>query len=285
MKRILLLALTLATAAFPVAIAAVGPIGPDALVAAERAFAQYAADHNVRDAFVRFLAPRSVVFDPGPVDAQKFYAAKKPTPALLAWVPATATMSGAGDIGWTTGPWWWRKDHSHRPPDATGRFVTVWRRQADGSYRAVLDMGVSGPDLGDSATVERRTLPGTRTTPGPLSDRRSLWQADAAYAKLAAEQGRAAALAAHAADDVWLLREGHAGVRGHDAARDSLAAEPLTEKLVSTAQFVANSGDLGYTYGMRFVTRDAKTDTSYYLHVWHREAPRPWSLALELVSP
>ena len=122
-----------------VALAAAGtalaatPTGPDALIAAEHAFAHDAATHSVREAFLAWLSPTAVVFQPRPVNGRKAYAAAKPNRARLAWEPVVAVMSGAGDLGWTTGPWEWRSDSTHAEPQATGEFVTLWRRQPDGT--------------------------------------------------------------------------------------------------------------------------------------------------------
>ena len=88
-----------------------------------------------------------------------------------------------------------------------------------------------------------------------------------------------------ATEDVLLLREGAFLVRGRDAARDTLAAHAATEQLMSTAQFIADSGDLGYTYGTLVARRAAGADSSYYLHIWHRDGGRPWQLAFELIKP
>ena len=262
--------------------------GPQALVDAERAFAKLADTGTVRDAFVANLAPTAVVFNPGPVNALRLYTARKPGPARLAWQPAFAMMSGAGDLGWTTGPWQWRKDHSRSAPDATGDYMTVWRRQPDGTLKAVLDVGVEHPappaGTPDPEPV-LRSLGGTRAARGPLAERRALWKADADYARVTAAQGRAAAFAAVAAEEVRLMREGTFPVTGRDAARDSIAAAAAPEKLMSTAQFIADSGDLGYTFGTLVAKRDAGPDSSYYVHIWKRDAGRPWQLLLELVKP
>jgi ketosteroid isomerase-like protein len=221
------------------------------------------------------------------VNARKLYQPLKPGHSKLAWQPAYAVMSGAGDLGWTTGPWQWRSDASKKKPEDTGSYTTLWRRQPDGTLKVVLDLGIShaAPPAGTPAPEPvLRTLPGTRSTRGPLSDRRALWKADADYARVTAEQGHAAAFAAVAADDVRLHREGRVPVQGRDAARDTLAADSRPQQLMSTAQYIADSGDLGYTYGTLVARGAAGADSCYYLHIWHRDG-RAWQLAFELVKP
>ena len=130
-----------------------------------------------------------------------------------------------------------------------------------------------------------RTLAGTRRTRGPLSDRHAMWKADAEYARITATQGHAAAFAGVATEDARLMREGCFPVTGRDAARDTLAAHAAAEQLMSTAQFIADSGDLGYTFGTLVARSGARADSCYYVHIWHRETGRPWQLAVEMVKP
>jgi ketosteroid isomerase-like protein len=262
--------------------------GPEALVEAEQAFARAADTGTVRDAFLEFLAPTAVVFQNGPVNARKLYQSSKPGHSRLAWQPALAAMSGAGDLGWTTGPWQWRSDGSRTAPEATGEYTTVWRRQPDGTLKVVLDLGIDhpAPPAGTPAPVPvLLALGGTHSTRAPLAARNALWKADAEYTRVTATQGHAAAFAAVATADARLLRQGTFPVIGREAARDTLAAHATTEHLMSTAQYISDSGDLGYTYGTLVARSVASADSSYYLHIWHRVAGQPWQLAFELVKP
>ena len=53
-----------------------------------------------------------------------------------------AVAAGGGDLGWTSG----RYVATHTGPDgpvrSEGRYVTVWRRQPDGTWKVDLDTGV-----------------------------------------------------------------------------------------------------------------------------------------------
>jgi ketosteroid isomerase-like protein len=119
----------------------------DSLVAAERAFARAAAERSIRSAFVEHLEDGAVLFQPGPVDGRAAHRARAETPARLSWAPAFAEVSGAGDMGFTTGPWTWSADRD-QPPAAFGQFVSVWRRAAGGPWRVALDTGISHDDPG-----------------------------------------------------------------------------------------------------------------------------------------
>lgn len=64
----------------------------------------------------------------------------------IAWTPDTAVVSGSGDLGYTVGT------NALTVPESTGRvttysgrYLTVWRRDADGRWRCVVDYSNPGP--------------------------------------------------------------------------------------------------------------------------------------------
>jgi ketosteroid isomerase-like protein len=263
-----------------------GAPAPDAqkLVDNERAFAADVAAHGVREGFLRWLAPTGIVFGPGPVNAIKFYKAQKPKPTRLTWYANKAVMSASGDMGWTTGPWDWRSDSTKTKAEATGDFVTVWRRQGDGSWKAAFDGGVSRTVMPTEAEPALSVLPPGPRGGGPLARRRSLYQTDTDYATLVGQEGVSAAIAKYAADDCIVLRDDMPRLTNASVARDSLLREGAFVGM-SLGQFIADAGDLGYTFGSRVRSSAAGPDSSYYLHIWQRGRARPWELALEYVQP
>ncbi len=258
------------------------------IVSAERAFAASVRSLGVRDGFLAWLAPASVVFKPGPVMGVAHH---EKLPAgwhgLLAWEPVRAALSADGKLGWSTGPWSWKRDSTQKNVDAHGEYVSVWRRQSDGNWKVVLDGGIGhGPPTAEDRTVTYSApVPGARLGSRPLAARQSLYQADATFARLAASEGLPGALARYATDDVIVLREGSLRRTGRGAAVAALTGRETHARLVSNAQYIAESGDLGYTYGSLVTGAAAAADTAWYLHVWHRGPAATWRIALQLVMP
>src|SRR5262249_38123899 len=151
------------------------------IVAAERGFAAQVRTAGVRDGFLAWLAPTSVVFRPGPVSGTKTYEKERAGwHGLLAWTPMHAAISADRKLGWSTGPWAWSKDSTQKKPDAHGEYMSVWRQQADGSWKAVLDCGIGHPPpTRDTPAV---TYGSPVSSPGmgshPLGARQALYQAD-----------------------------------------------------------------------------------------------------------
>ena len=60
----------------------------------------------------------------------------------LTWEPKRSEVSSSGDLGYTEGAY----ERTAIGPDgnalkAHGTYVTIWRRHADGTWKAVLDIG------------------------------------------------------------------------------------------------------------------------------------------------
>src|ERR1041384_3099053 len=112
------------------------------LVEMEHAFAKAAATKGTRDAFLEFLADDGIIFQPGPVNGKKYWSERQPRKGLLSWEPVFADVSRAGDLGYTTGPWEFRPNGPDDQPVAFGQYFTIWKKQKDGDWKAVLDRGV-----------------------------------------------------------------------------------------------------------------------------------------------
>ena len=60
----------------------------------------------------------------------------------LKWQPVKADVSASGDLGYTVGTWQLTgKSPKGDPVSMTGKYMTVWKKQTDGSWKVVADMG------------------------------------------------------------------------------------------------------------------------------------------------
>ena len=115
------------------------------LVQAEKNFAHMSIEKGIRDSFLANLTDDAIVFDPGPVNGRELYTKRSPSEAQLIWEPIFADISSAGDMGYTTGPWEYKKKKTDARPVAYGQFLSIWKRQRDGTWKVVLDGGVDNP--------------------------------------------------------------------------------------------------------------------------------------------
>jgi ketosteroid isomerase-like protein len=60
----------------------------------------------------------------------------------LTWTPVGADISASGDLGYTYGTFEFRsKDKDGKPVVEHGKYTSIWKKQKDGSWKVVLDMG------------------------------------------------------------------------------------------------------------------------------------------------
>src|SRR3982750_3505507 len=103
------------------------------LVEAERAFARTSVEKGVRDSFFEFFAEDGINFTPHPTNTRESIR-KSPPPATrppitLNWEPAFADISQAGDLGYTTGPFWVTDQSPQKRPTRHGFYFSIWKKQ------------------------------------------------------------------------------------------------------------------------------------------------------------
>ncbi len=251
------------------------------LAATERAFAAACADSGLHHGFLAYLAADGFVFAPEPVNGKEHHRGKPEGRGLLQWAPGRVEVSRDGTLGYTAGPWRYRTGGPGGDVAAEGHYHSVWRRDADGRWRLVADIGTGGPSEPWPAEPATAGLV-KRGGDASFDDLRAL---DAEASERAGTEGAGRALAARFAPDVLLSRDGAAPVEGAGPAGlalgDSLGAAVWTPG----AGGVASSGDLGYTLGrVRYAAR-AEGSGGSYLRVWRRDPGRGWTIAMDVEIP
>jgi ketosteroid isomerase-like protein len=267
------------------------------VVKAEHAFAQHSIDHGMKPAFIAYAAPEGVIVNRnGPVNAIETWSKREPAPTgLLTWWPTYADVSRAGDMGWTTGPFEFREKATDEKPGDTGHFFTVWRKQQDGSWKWVLDLGVRHPAPATTETV--LTYPASlRKNVGPVkqwavnveSARQSLLEAERKLSDASASEGFRTALLARADESLRFYRQGTFPVVGKAAFARAIKVlgelvtwEPLKAD-------VSASGDMGYAYGSYAIQAkgaEQPSEKGYYARVWKRERGGAWRVVFNVANP
>ncbi len=123
------------------------------LLERDRAWAKLAEEGKDVEAIVNVWSEDVRVVLPGEQVIVGRAAAKEMVKGSLAipgfkitWTPDSAVVSSSGDLGYT-----WGANHLTAPDSAghlvttDGRYVTIWRKDADGAWRCVWDTFNSGP--------------------------------------------------------------------------------------------------------------------------------------------
>ncbi|MGA9998267.1 MAG: nuclear transport factor 2 family protein, partial [Pyrinomonadaceae bacterium] len=223
------------------------------------------------------------------------WSARPKRPGLLSWYPIFANVSSAGDMGYTTGPWEFRRESADEKPVAYGNFVSVWKKQANGVWRVALDIGTENeaPAVAPANQVDggstQAKIGKPRLKAEVDDERNALLNLDREFAKASVSEGAAKAFSSYAADDLRLHREGQFPVKGKEAALAVLSAKPERLSWQPLRADVSRSGDLGYTYGTYELggngTDVGAQETGNYLHIWKQQEGGKWKVVLDLLNP
>jgi ketosteroid isomerase-like protein len=64
----------------------------------------------------------------------------------LTWTPVGADISASADLGYTYGTFEFRSiDKDGKPVVEHGKYTSIWKKQQNGSWKVVLDMGNASP--------------------------------------------------------------------------------------------------------------------------------------------
>ena len=254
-----------------------------AVEAAETSFAAQAARAGTAAAFVANSAPNGLVVEQGKlVNAQELWTGRpNKSGQRLTWSPVLADVAQAGDLGYTTGPW---TTFQNDRPQATGEYVTVWRKQPDGKFRFVVDMGIERVGTASAqAVAQPRLLPAVATP--STAPTNVLLDLDRKFA--AAEQLKpGATYQQYLSAEARLYRPGLSMMQGAAASANMKTLDGGYLFTVTTG-YLAASGDLGYVVGtLRRAAAGTKhpEENGSYLRIWRREAVAGWRLVVEVFN-
>lgn len=130
-------------------------------VDAERAFAADAKTIGQWTAFRKWSTDDAVMFVPQPAKAHEFLKDRKDPAQAIDWWPTASYVSCDDNTAVNTGGW-------KRPDGSVGYFTTIWQRQADGSWKWLVDGGdvlkTARPALKEPVVL-RATCHGTKFVP------------------------------------------------------------------------------------------------------------------------
>ena len=268
------------------------------LIDAERSFSALSEAKGIREAFLAWLAPDAVVFRPGPVPGRPVYEKMVPAdPAVLTWEPEVAEVAASGELGYTSGPYRFRPGRGQEPT-GFGRYVSVWKKQPDGTWKVLIDAGVAHDPPASSVPVGAVAAPAPGLAHEPLSiaalrdEEYAFGERAGTFIKDAGRRGLRKALIAAASDDVRVLRPGRLPAVGKPAVKDLIPAAAgkvirgSPERRSSYEVVVAWSGDLACCYGTLELQEDKTTSkTSAYLRIWRKDEAGAWKLCLDIEVP
>jgi len=263
------------------------------LVKAERAFAKLAVERGIRDSFIAYFADDGIGFGPHPYKVKESFSSR-PAPAtrspiVLNWSPVYGDLADAGDLGWNTGPTVFEDTSPAKTPTRHGMFFSVWKKQRDGSWKVVLDLGGDTP--APVAPLNAPFQTSYRASSKRPAASVNVEQEIAGLLKVERELLAAAkagsvgqAYKSRLSDDARVHRPDVMPVAGKDGLHAWLAQQTMALSGEPIKADVARSGDLGYAYGS-YELGGAKPEKGYYARVWKRDVQGQWRIVMDAIIP
>jgi len=257
------------------------------IVDAELAFAHTAVERGVRDAFLANFADDGIVFEPAPVRLRAAWGARPP-PAdphaqKLEWKPAQAGVARSHDFGYTTGPYT-LTTAAQPAAQRRGVFFSIWRKDASGPWKVLLDFGIATPTDVEFAALGEAPRAHFSGRPHVDQERRTLLERERHEADAAGFTPNAYGLLL--ATNARLHRNERLPVVSRGAVAAEMARRMSHVKWMPIDAIVAPSADMAVTYGRYHeVDHAAATHDGYYAHLWVRDARGRWRLAYDIAAP
>lgn len=262
----------------PLVVAAQRPL--DAMVETERAFAKSAEAKGTKAAFLEFTAPDGVLFLPEKIKAVDYWNARGESKGLLSWDPNYADVSSNGLLGYTTGNWEYRSAGKDGTPEGFGEFITIWRREPDGKYKFVVDIGVNHEKPGAySKTLAPPAYPSS-------ANEKNMSAADTAnsFFEIVGKNGLSAAYQSYAAKEVRSFRENTMPMIGKNDLLSYIKKSKGKTSLTKRSVFVG-SADIAYIVNTYTRTNeDGTTEKGNFMQIWKLIGDR-WQIVLDIFKP
>jgi ketosteroid isomerase-like protein len=256
----------------------------------ERAFSADTVKLGFRDGFIKYFADDGIGFSPHPEQTkealQKRPAQTGPRTVIFKWAPMFGDVSLAGDLGYTTGPVLYTDVSENPKQPRHGMYFSVWQKQSDGSWKVVVDMGVSVPQA--VAPIDPAFTPARKPDAVSKNDvakpgMSEYTDADGALSRTIEMNGVARAYEAILDPEFRVHRNGMLPITSIEVLREFFAKNSAAPSFKTLGGKVAGSNDLAFTYGSYSLSSASEIE-GYYVHVWRKDNASRWRLVADIVN-
>ena len=121
------------------------------LLQTDKDFSNASVTQGAAEAFNEFLTPDALELPAGKnavQDRDKIYDMMKENQGnfKLEWTPQYAEVAKSGELGYTWGKYILSyRDEKGEEQKSYGKYLNIWKKQKDGSWKVAVDMGNSSP--------------------------------------------------------------------------------------------------------------------------------------------
>ena len=124
-----------------------GPEDKQKMIEADKAFSAMSVEKGMKNAFLEYIDSNGVLLKPNryPIigaDAIDYLIQMDDSSYTLEWQPKFGAVAASGDLGYTYGLYALKP--KNKDTTIYGTYISIWKKQSDGSWKFVLDSGNEG---------------------------------------------------------------------------------------------------------------------------------------------
>ena len=196
--------------------------------------------------------------------------------------PILIDVSSSGVLAYSVGNSVYRPKGKDDPTGYAGHYISVWTRQTDGQYRAVLDTGINHET---PASTLREWKSPARSGEEKNEGRLSAADSSTGFYKITEASGAPKAFKSYLAEDAIVMRDGMMPLFGKRAAVNFLEKQRGLFKFAKRKS-IFESADLAYVHGpYSVVDKDGKeSERGNFVQVWKLRSGK-WQIVADVLIP
>ncbi len=124
-----------------------GPDEKQKMMDTDRAFSKLSVEKGMKNAFLEYIDSNGVLLKPNryPIlgaEAIDYLIQQNDSAYTLQWEPEAGFIAQSGELGYTYGVYAFKPNG--KDTATYGTYVSIWKKQADGKWKFVLDSGNEG---------------------------------------------------------------------------------------------------------------------------------------------
>ena len=245
----------------------------------EKAFEKIVADKGINAGFIEFMAPDGLLFTPQPENGRESWQKRPPSPALLTWNPIWIEVSSNGALAYSIGNGIYRPKGKDDTNLFYSHYLSIWSRQPNGEYRAVIDAAISHD--------KPASMPAEWKSPA-VAGNSKLQNSAGDYAvnfyAMVESGGAAKAYKTFLADDGFIMRNGSLPFVGK-AAVNQIEKAKTAIRFAKRKTFI-EAGDLAWVYAPYTINdkTGTLTERGNFVQVWKLRGGK-WLIAADILAP
>ncbi|HEY0244211.1 MAG TPA: DUF4440 domain-containing protein [Mucilaginibacter sp.] len=262
------------------------PATVNKVTSAEESFNKLVARKGIKDAFLEVADPAGIVFKPNAVKITDFYTNIEKQPGSLKWEPKFARISANGDLAFTAGPYIYQNGKSD-DDKVFGDYVSIWRADAEGKLKLLIDLGIQHPEPEQVATTDFKDPdPGKKpeVSKDPFNGKNVILGTDKTFNHTASSVSTIATYKEFLSPEARFYFPGFEPMTGQDRILKFIQNEAISISAETVDAGRATSNDLAYSYGRARIKKGNVVSNYNYVRIWEIDKAHKWNILLEVFS-